>query len=217
MSIVPSPSLSRYFISRCTSSFVASAARVARAASPQALANTLLAFAVFDARPPRDVAAAARDAFADAPRAFGREERMQCFQAVLAEAAAGRLPLDLGRDLADAAEAAWRSKVDDTTVSAFHRDVAATLDRLGHTERVLEGATDDGLFRVDCLLADGRTAVDADGPSHFVNGRAFNGATRLRRRLLEARGLRVVSVPFFEWGPLATDEAKEAYLGARIA
>ena len=42
------------------------------------------------------------------------------------------------------------------------------------------------------------------------------GKTRLRRRLLEARGLRVVSVPYFEWSPLATDDAKDAYLGGRL-
>ena len=67
---------------------------------------------------------------------------------------------------------------------------------------------------MDCLLADRRVAVEADGPSHFA-GRAPNGPTRLRRRLLEARGLRVASVPCFEWGLLATADAKDAYL-ARI-
>ena len=36
------------------------------------------------------------------------------------------------------------------------------MRRLG-VEHAVEGATDDGLFRVDCLLADGRTAVEADG------------------------------------------------------
>ena len=101
-------------------------------------------------------------------------------------------------------------------MSDFHRDVANTLDRLGESH-VVEGATDDGLFRVDCLLTDRRVAVEADGPSHFLAGRAPNGKTRLRRRLLEARGLRVVSVPYFEWRRLATDAAKDAYLGGRLA
>ena len=62
------------------------------------------------------------------------------------------------------AQAAWRDQVEDTTISEFHRRVADSLTRLG-VAHTMEGATDDGLFHVDCLLADGRTAVEADGPS----------------------------------------------------
>ena len=141
------------------------------------------------------------------------EDLCQLLQARLAEVASGRA-LDLPAELLARAEEAWRGDVDDTRTSNFHRDVANTLDRLG-VDHAVEGATDDGLFRVDCLLADRRVAVEADGPSHYA-GRAPNGKTRLRRRLLEARGLRVVSVPYFEWGPLATDAAKDAYLGGRL-
>ena len=125
-------------------------------------------------------------------------------------------PLCLLEAMAAKSADEWRGLVDDTRTSNFHRDVANTLDRLGENH-VVEGATDDGLFRVDCLLADRRVAVEADGPSHFLAGRAPNGKTRLRRRLLEARGLRVVSVPYFEWRRLATDAAKDAYLGGRLA
>jgi hypothetical protein len=46
-----------------------------------------------------------------------------------------------------------------------------------------------------------------DGPSHFVNlaggGRRHNGATRLKRRLLERAGYRVVSVLYWEWDACA--------------
>jgi hypothetical protein len=40
-----------------------------------------------------------------------------------------------------------------------------------------------------------------DGPTHFLGNAPTvpNGATRLRTRLLEARGWRVVSVPVTEW------------------
>ena len=134
----------------------------------------------------------------------------QCFQAHLAELASGRPRLDLPADLLARAEATWRDLVDATSTSRLHRDVSTALTRLG-AAHVVEGATADGLFRVDCLLADRGIAVEADGPSHFV-GRSPNGPTRLRRRLLEARGLRVVSVPFFEWGALATDDARDAYV-----
>ena len=51
-------------------------------------------------------------------------------------------------------------------------------------------------------------------PKHFI-GRAPNGATWLRRRLLEARGLRVISVPYYEWDNL-TDAAPDAYLSAKL-
>ena len=52
-------------------------------------------------------------------------------------------------------------------------------------------------------------------PSHFI-GRAPSGATRLKRRLLEARGLRVISVPYYEWDPRMTDAAQDAYLSAKL-
>ena len=136
------------------------------------------------------------------------------FQAHLAELASGR-SLDLPAELLARAEEAWRGLVDDTSMSNFHHDVANALDRLGENH-VVEGATDDGLFRVDCLLAARRVAVEADGPSHYLTDRAPTGQTRLRRRLLEARGLAVVSVPYFDWDPLPTDDAKDAWLRARL-
>ena len=69
--------------------------------------------------------------------------------------------MGLPEALLSRAEEAWRSQVDETLSSRLHRDVADTLTRLGVAHEV-EGATEDGLFRVDCLLADG-TAVEADG------------------------------------------------------
>jgi hypothetical protein len=175
------------------------------------VANALLAYAVFDRSPPPAVVdAAARLPGSD----FSAEGLAALFQAHLAELASGR-SLDLPAELLARAEEAWRGIVDATTNSNFHRDVAHTLDRLGENH-VVEGATDDGLFRVDCLLADRRVAVEADGPSHYLADRAPTGKTRLRRRLLEARGLRVVSVPYYEWDPLATYAAKDAHLGGRL-
>ena len=67
--------------------------------------------------------------------------------------------------------------------------MADTLTAMGIDYEV-EGATDDGLFRVDCLVGD--VAIEADGPWHFCD-RAPNGPMRLRQRLLKARGLRVES------------------------
>ena len=66
-----------------------------------------------------------------------------------------------------------------------------------------EFLTECGNFRIDAALPASRIAIDVDGPSHFVRGAEGrprpNGNTLLRRRLLEASGWRVVSVPYFEW------------------
>eukprot|EP00666_Eupelagonemidae_sp_cell4sb_P013749 gene13749-biopygen23710 len=43
-------------------------------------------------------------------------------------------------------------------------------------------------------------AIEVDGPSHYAAGSEVPlGATLLRRRLLEARGWRVVPIPYFDW------------------
>jgi hypothetical protein len=67
-----------------------------------------------------------------------------------------------------------------------------------------EHLTYDGLFSIDIavLLPDDKLlAVEVEGPTHFLSSAPTvpNGATRLRNRLLEARGWRVVSVPVTEW------------------
>jgi hypothetical protein len=55
-----------------------------------------------------------------------------------------------------------------------------------------------------------------DGPSHFVvlpgGGRRPNGATLLKRRLLGRAGLRVVSVPYWEWDACAGPAEQAACL-----
>jgi hypothetical protein len=67
-------------------------------------------------------------------------------------------------------------------------------------------------------LEDGRAervVVEVDGRSRFslVEPYLPLGALRLRRRLLRARGWRLVSVPFYEWEQVAHDATEqEAYL-----
>jgi hypothetical protein len=52
-----------------------------------------------------------------------------------------------------------------------------------------------------------------DGPTHFLSNAPTvpNGATRLRTRLLEARGWRVVSVPVIEWSRQAAKGSQAAH------
>ena len=62
---------------------------------------------------------------------------------------------------------------------------------------------------MDCLIADGQIALEVDGPQHFVE-RLPNGGMLLRNRLLEARGFRVISMPFYDWKTSGTDAKKQA-------
>jgi len=75
------------------------------------------------------------------------------FQAHIAEASAG-WHLNLPAELLARAESIWRGQVDDITTSDLHRDVSCMLMRLGR-QHENEGLTEDGFFRVDCLIADG--------------------------------------------------------------
>ena len=58
-----------------------------------------------------------------------------------------------------------------------------------------------------------KVAMEVDGPSHFLAGtREPKGATVMKRRILEALGYHVVSVPYWEWYQLRGDDDKMAYV-----
>ena len=85
--------------------------------------------------------------------------------------------------------------------SRFQESVSKALDRLG-LSNTAEWHTPDGLFSVDLILEARSTrgepvVIEVDGPSHFtINTGRELGTTRLRRNLLRARGILVVSVPW---------------------
>ena len=60
--------------------------------------------------------------------------------------------------------------------------------------------------------------LEVDGPSHFThNTHRPLGSTRLRRQLLKAQGMIVISIPWFEWVTLNRVVEKEvAYLRQRL-
>ncbi|KAG1655866.1 hypothetical protein FOA52_012516 [Chlamydomonas sp. UWO 241] len=67
-----------------------------------------------------------------------------------------------------------------------------------------EHLTDDRVFSIDIavqLPGGQKLAMEVHGPTHFLSNAPTvpNGTTRLRTRVLEARGWRVVSVPVIEW------------------
>ncbi len=71
-------------------------------------------------------------------------------------------------------------------------------------------------------------AIEVDGPLHFldnsaelVNGRPgpprLHGRTLLKRRILHALGMRVISVPFYEWDELGRSPQRHTeYMAGRI-
>jgi hypothetical protein len=74
----------------------------------------------------------------------------------------------------------------------------------------VEHLTEDGYFSIDIALPDQRIALEFDGPTHFMSDGTNTQAmkTKLRDLLLQKRGWRVVSVPYFEWHKHTT-EAEE--------
>ncbi|GFR50753.1 hypothetical protein Agub_g13020, partial [Astrephomene gubernaculifera] len=104
--------------------------------------------------------------------------------------------------------------------SRLQAEVVACLRRLGCQPRC-ERTTLDGLFSIDTSLVwEGRrVAVEVDGPTHFTCSQPYRplGRTLARRRCLEIRGWRVVSVAGHEWRALGGDAAREeAYMSAAL-
>ena len=115
----------------------------------------------------------------------------------------------------------------------MRRTVRRLLRELG-AQPLSEHLTDDGCLSIDLAipfpsprverdrLVDGEEqgtapsaphglAVEVNGPSHYASNNTFHelGRTILRRRLLEARGWRVVSVPHYEVEGLPAEKRKE--------
>lgn len=61
-----------------------------------------------------------------------------------------------------------------------------------------------------------KTAVEFDGPTHYLKSGRPNGATTFKTRLLEVRGWRVIHIPYFEWDELRTRNDKKAYLRQKL-
>ena len=82
--------------------------------------------------------------------------------------------------------------------------------------------TEDGLS-LDMAQPSTKTAVEFDGPTHYLLGGASgsvrcNGATAFKRRLLKILGWEVISIPYFEWNEVrSSKETREAYLRTKLA
>ncbi len=80
----------------------------------------------------------------------------------------------------------------------------------------MEGRTTSNRHSVDILIRFRGTmvAMEVDGPMHFTANRPYRrlGRTVLRDRMLAGQGLRVVSIPWFEWAECKGDQARQEYL-----
>jgi hypothetical protein len=144
----------------------------------------------------------------------------QLLQAHLASQLLGLGLITLPPSVLEVAVKAYRVEARNVTVSKSQQEVGESLRRLGVSHE-LEHITEDGLFSIDLAVVDRRIAVEFDGPSHFTTKFGTHtleplGRTRLRDRLLSKLGWHVVSIPFFEWGPLHQPEQKDAYVKQRL-
>jgi hypothetical protein len=93
----------------------------------------------------------------------------------------------------------------------------------------LEQLTADGAFSIDVTAvtaAGAKLAVEVDGPMHFVRPgqgpsggppyHLLTGATLYRNRALGARGYMVVSIPYWEWDSLTSQQQQVKYLQQKL-
>ena len=153
---------------------------------------------------------------------FTLEELRQLGQVLLATRQRGNREVGLAKKVQE------RLRREHLTLAApassdFHLHVSEMLEQMGvvhHNEvKVFEG-----VYHIDIVVGEGapsqthgKIAIEVDGPTHFVpNSTTPTPHTALKRWLLEREGYIVISVPFFEWGPLQGDGVMQAYLEMKL-
>jgi len=102
--------------------------------------------------------------------------------------------------------------------SKLQDDVVSVLSSIGMLpeEEVLTASG----YRLDALVeVNGmKVGIEVDGPSHFIN-REATGSTLLKRRQVSTLdGIRIISVPYWEWDEFGNNRAKKQdYLRAKLA
>ena len=186
--------------------------------SPQELANTVWAYAVanqLSALPSQLLARIVELWEDDLARADYTDDGLvaMIFQADLAARDCG-IEWGLPASLLQRGQQKWQFQLSNGRASWFESEVAKVLSTMGWRYEQ-EYVTECGNFSIDIVLEGRRVAIEANGPFHYV-GKLEDGATQLRRRMLEARGWEVVSVPYFEWGPLGSSTEKQQYLEQKL-
>jgi very-short-patch-repair endonuclease len=81
--------------------------------------------------------------------------------------------------------------------------------------------TEDGCFSIDiaAVTAKGtKLAIEVDGPGHYLRpGYWLDGPTKARDLALKARGYKVISIPYYEWRKLNTEQQRRYLLSKVVA
>ena len=72
-------------------------------------------------------------------------------------------------------------------------------------------STESNFLSIDMVVRKTMTAIEFDGPAHFLSNGKHNGTTEMKTRLLRLLGWTVVRIPCYEWNALHED-AKLPYL-----
>ena len=217
-----------------------------RSFAPQALANIMYAAVVFEKLDAQTVVVlASAMASMDLQEEHYRSVFQSCLGVQLTSPDSSPESL-LPSPMHDSAKRLWQEIAKAVLKSALQNNVLEVLRDLMGLKCHPEWMTPDGLFSIDIMVElpasnnvdedtddkrnsssgsrgnggqpTARVAVEVDGPTHFTSTRPFKalGSTRLRRRLLEARVDRVVSVPFYEWDAADSVSAKKRLLESLI-
>jgi hypothetical protein len=101
--------------------------------------------------------------------------------------------------------------------SNFQDDVVHVLSSIGMLpeEEVLtaSGYRLDALVKVNGM----KVGIEVDGPSHFINGEPTGSTLLKRRQVSTLDGIRIVSVPYWEWNECGKDSVKkQQYLQSKL-
>ena len=154
--------------------------------------------------------------------AWSEEDHMnarQLYQAYQAAAVErpGLLPAPSPELLAAARTSRVASINEPVRRTRFHIDISACLTLMG-----VRHANEPWCARADRIVdiaIDGSppTAVEVDGPTHFLQDGGPTGASLFRNRMLEAHGWRVVVVDHRTWDGPKTQQQREEYLRRVLA
>ena len=178
----------------------------------QEVANTLWAMAVLQIEPPSSLAYRLSE--------LGTAMNDKAFEQISYVHLVGQAlgwSLQLSDELVQCAQSVQRRLAQHPTVSPFQQRVYEALQGLGQQPQ-LEALTEDGLFSIDIALPASaedcrpKTAVEVDGPHHFTASGGKTGSMQLRDFLLEKRGWRVVSLPYFAINAASSDAELSKYL-----
>ena len=101
--------------------------------------------------------------------------------------------------------------------SNLQNDVISVLSSIGMSPEE-ESLTLSG-YRLDALVEVNGTKVgiEVDGPSHFMNREATGSTLLKRRQVISLDGIKIVSVPYWEWDEIVNDCAKKHdYLHSKL-